>query len=109
MALTGYLTPTPLLTSSTTLPPVAHSKAYQLRNSRTIGFGLRVDRHLFGIEEGNTQRLPTVRAMAEKGTAGSRVEEKLGIRIEREPAEARLKELGIRSWPKYVPVHQHLS
>ena len=29
------------------------------------------------------------------------VEEKLGIRIERNPSEARLKELGVRSWPKW--------
>ncbi|KAG0610146.1 hypothetical protein M758_7G041700 [Ceratodon purpureus] len=40
-------------------------------------------------------------SMAESGTAGSRVEEKLGVRIERGPSEARLQELGIRSWPKW--------
>lgn len=44
-----------------------------------------------------------VRAMAESGTAGSKVEEKLGVRIERDPSESRLTELGIRSWPKCVP------
>ncbi|KAG0610148.1 hypothetical protein M758_7G041700 [Ceratodon purpureus] len=47
-------------------------------------------------------------SMAESGTAGSRVEEKLGVRIERGPSEARLQELGIRSWPKYVSIYPHL-
>ncbi|CAM6019648.1 unnamed protein product [Sphagnum balticum] len=29
------------------------------------------------------------------------VEEKLGVKIERNPSESRLSELGIRSWPKW--------
>lgn len=44
----------------------------------------------------------TVVSMADaKTSSGSGVEEKLGVRIERNPSEARLKELGIRSWPKW--------
>lgn len=32
------------------------------------------------------------------------VEEKLGVKIERNPSESRLSELGIRSWPKYLMI-----
>lgn len=45
-----------------------------------------------------------VRGMAADGgelQTSSKVEEKLGVRIERNPSESRLSELGIRSWPKY--------
>jgi len=45
-----------------------------------------------------------VRGMAGDGgevQTSSKVEEKLGVRIERNPSESRLSELGIRSWPKY--------
>jgi len=31
--------------------------------------------------------------------AEPKVEEKLGVKIERNPSEARLSELGVRSWP----------
>jgi len=45
-----------------------------------------------------------VRGMAGDGgevQTSSKVEEKLGVRIERNPSESRLSELGIRSWPKW--------
>ena len=45
-----------------------------------------------------------VRGMAADGgelQTSPKVEEKLGVRIERNPSESRLSELGIRSWPKY--------
>ncbi len=51
-----------------------------------------------------------VRAMADGGAGEVQtgvkqlVEEKLGVKIERNPSESRLSELGIRSWPKYLMI-----
>jgi hypothetical protein len=51
-----------------------------------------------------------VRAMADGGAGEVQtgvkqlVEEKLGVKIERNPSESRLSELGVRSWPKYLMI-----
>lgn len=36
-----------------------------------------------------------------QGAPGFTVDEKVGIRIERNPSEERLAQLGVRSWPKW--------
>ena len=43
-------------------------------------------------------RVRPIRAMAKETV----VEEKIGVRVERNPPESRLSDLGVRSWPKYV-------
>ncbi|GAB4854460.1 hypothetical protein Ancab_023044 [Ancistrocladus abbreviatus] len=47
-----------------------------------------------------TRRLLCTRAAVEGGT-GMAATEKLGIKIERNPPESRLSELGVKQWPKW--------
>lgn len=68
--------------------------------SRTTGITQRSGRRNFTIGRAGV----AVRGMAADGgeaQTSSKVEDKLGVRIERNPSESRLSELGIRSWPKY--------
>ena len=98
MALTGARLAPTLHVSPAASPPLPRSARHQLRRSLAAGFNLQLSRQ----EPGRVRTVASVRAMAGSGTAGSRVEENLGVRIERDPSEARLDELGIRSWPKFV-------
>lgn len=55
------------------------------------------------VKKTSLKKYPFVlRAMAEsKEAVGAQAETKLGIRIERNPSEERLTELGVRSWSKW--------
>eukprot|EP00244_Chara_vulgaris_P004742 TRINITY_DN1952_c0_g1_i6.p1 TRINITY_DN1952_c0_g1~~TRINITY_DN1952_c0_g1_i6.p1 ORF type:complete len:266 (-),score=28.26 TRINITY_DN1952_c0_g1_i6:148-828(-) len=68
------------------------------RRSSSLGRGFLS--HCRGVEF--RRRRSVVRAMASGGKATeTQVEDKLGIRVERNPSEERLKELGVRQWPKW--------
>lgn len=53
----------------------------------------------FGLKTQKNPSFSIVRASTE-GTSMSNPIEKLGVKIERNPPESRLSELGVRDWPK---------
>ena len=56
--------------------------------------------NLYQIRSKRNRSLSIIRASAES-TRMSTTVEKLGVKIERNPPESRLSELGVRDWPKY--------
>ncbi|KAL2920889.1 Ethanolamine utilization protein EutQ [Bienertia sinuspersici] len=55
---------------------------------------------IFRLKTKKNQSFSIVRASAE-GTNMSTTIEKLGVKIERNPTESKLSELGVRDWPKW--------
>ena len=58
---------------------------------------------LFVLRSTNTPKQSSLRyPLAAKVRAESMATEKLGIKVENNPPESKLSQLGVRQWPKYV-------
>ncbi|GBG68373.1 hypothetical protein CBR_g2916 [Chara braunii] len=77
-------------------------KARVRSDQQSSGSGRGVLSHCRGVESRRRRRRLVVRAMASDGkVTETQVEDKLGIRVEHNPSEERLKEMGVRQWPKW--------
>ncbi|KAJ8442838.1 hypothetical protein Cgig2_016304 [Carnegiea gigantea] len=82
--------------------PSSTNKYYQYHYQRPQSLQLQSSGSKFlQLKSEKRRSLCISRASAAEGTNMSTTIEKLGVKIERNPPESRLSELGVRQWPKW--------
>lgn len=82
------------------LPPTSTHKNCSYPNYQPPQLKSTTGSNLFGARNKKNPSFYIVRASTE-GTSMSTTIEKLGVKIERNPPESRLSQLGVRDWPKW--------